>query len=73
MAAQEKTQFDSCGVDGAVDVHAILGDSHPRRGSLSDLSQASGCQPRPELSLSVDARDLPETLGRHSVACSRRR
>ena len=60
VLAQEETQFDSCGLGGAVVVQATLG-----RGSLSDLSPASGCQPRPELSLSPDLWKESETLGTH--------
>ena len=60
VLAQEETQFDSCGLGGAVVVQATLG-----RGSLSDLSPASGCQPKPELSLSPDLWKESETLGMH--------
>ena len=60
VVAQEETRFDSCGLDGAVVVQATLG-----RGSLSDLSPASGCQPKPELSLSPDLWKESETLGTH--------
>ena len=60
VLAQEETQFDSCGLDGAVVVQATLG-----RGSMSDLSPASGCQPKPELSLSPDLWKESETLGTH--------
>ena len=64
VLAQEETQFDSCGLDGAVVVQATLG-----RGSLSDLSAASGCQPKPELSLSPDLWKESETLGTHIAWC----
>ena len=60
VLAQQETQFDSCGLDGAVVVQATLG-----RGSMSDLSPASGCQPKPELSLSPDLWKESETLGTH--------
>ena len=62
VLAQEETQFDSCGLDGAVVVQATLG-----RGSLSDLSPASGCQPKPELSLSPDLWKESETLGTYTT------
>ena len=64
VLAQEETQFDSCGLGGAVVVQATLG-----RGSLSDLSPASGCQPKPELSLSPDLWKESETLGTYIAWC----
>ena len=64
VLAQAETQFDRCGLGGAVVEQATLG-----RGSMSDLSPASGCQPKPELSLSPDLWEGSETLGTYIAWC----